>query len=150
MARKPSAPPPKPAQLTPTQMRAAIPQLQRRVEELTAVDVERLTDENAANVLEDLRIRIEATLENVFGHGTLEYDRYHVGDLDPTPLDMLRGRPSIYERRPHIRRGIASAISTLNSAISILKEQLEDSGESAASRAVTAYQGLDLHPEIAR
>jgi uncharacterized protein (TIGR02391 family) len=153
MARKPSSPPPQSAQLTPTQMRAAIPQLQRRVDELTAVDVEQLTEENVDDALEDLRRRIQDTLANVFGHGTHEYHRYHPDSLDPTPLVFSpfgNGGPSIHERRQHITRGIASAISTLNSAISILKERLEDSGETGAARAMTAYRGLDLHPEIAR
>jgi uncharacterized protein (TIGR02391 family) len=96
---------------------------------------------------------IGAESKNVFGYGTVDYHRYHIDPLDPTPLIMTPfgdGGPSIHERRPHIKKGIAGAISTLNSAISILKERLGDSGETGAARAMTAYRGLDLHPEIAR
>jgi uncharacterized protein (TIGR02391 family) len=48
------------------------------------------------------------------------------------------------------RTGVADASSTLRTAISILKEQLEDLGETTAGRALRAYDGLDLHAEIDR
>jgi hypothetical protein len=43
MARKASVPP-SPAQLTPQQVRASIPKLERRAAELRALDVDRLTE----------------------------------------------------------------------------------------------------------
>ena len=38
----------------------------------------------------------------------------------------------------------------LETAVSILEEGLEETGDSAAARALRAYEGLQLHPEIAR
>jgi uncharacterized protein (TIGR02391 family) len=149
MGRKP-IPSPQSAQLTPAQVQAAIPRLERRVSELKELDVDSLTEMNFVDILEDLRRRIDDTLVGAFGHDTVDYHRYAIGPLDETPLIMFANQPSIAERRPQIRRGVASAISTLNSAISMLKERLEDSGDTAAARAITAYRGLDLHPEIAR
>jgi uncharacterized protein (TIGR02391 family) len=62
------------------------------------------------------------------------------------------GGPGVHieERKNYVRRGIAEAIGSLETAISLLNERLEDSGETAATRAIYAYRGLDLHQEIAR
>jgi uncharacterized protein (TIGR02391 family) len=149
VSRKP-APSPQPANLTIEQVKAAIPKLERRVAELTSIDVERLTEGDFRHVLDDHRRRIDDTLVNVFGHDTVDYYRYMINRMEDSPGFVYDHPPSIHERRPYIKSGVASAISKLNSAISVLKERLEDSGETAAARAVSAYKGLDLHPEIAR
>ena len=138
------------ASLSPAEIRSAIPKLQRRVAELSAIKVADLTDADFGDLLHDLETRIDDTLVQVFGHDTVDYHRYTISTLDETPIFVGGGFQSIEERRPNITRGIASAISTLRSAISVLSERLEDSGETAASRAMTAYKGLDLHNEIAR
>jgi hypothetical protein len=140
---------PQPTKMTTQQIRSAIPQLERRLNELKDLDVNSLTDENHADVLTDLHRRIDDTLANVFGHGTKDYDRYTIAWMDETPMVLSsfgEPPPSVHERRPYIDRGVKSAISTLSSAVSILKERLADSGDTAAARAVTAYSGLDLHP----
>jgi uncharacterized protein (TIGR02391 family) len=138
--------------MTTEQIRSAIPQLQRRLNDLEALDVNSLTEENFADVLGDLERRTEDTLAHVFGHGTIEYHRYHIGPLDETPMIMspFGHGTSIHERRSYIKKGVGSAISTIKSAISVLNERLADSGDTAAARAISAYRGLDLHREIAR
>lgn len=140
----PSVQAPQPAQLTPTQIRAALQQLQRRVDELAALDVSSLSGWGDA-VLDDLARRIDVTLANVFGYDTVEYDRYHFGAraFDLGPQLYAPWKPDMEER-------IAKAIKRLNSAMTILKERLAHSGDTAASTVITAYKGLDLHPEIAR
>jgi len=149
MARNPP-PSPQPALLTLEQMRAAVPKLERRVAELRALDVDSLTEESYGDILEDLRRKIDDTLVDIYGNDTVDYHRYCISVLDNTPVIMFGDVPSIHERRPNISTAVASAISTLGSAIAILRERLESSGETAAARAVTAYRGLDLHQEIAR
>jgi hypothetical protein len=71
--------------------------------------------------------RIEDTLAGVFGHKTPEFYRDLPGSLDPTPSNYQPfadySDPSIYERRPYIKKVIASAISTFNSAISMIRER---------------------------
>jgi uncharacterized protein (TIGR02391 family) len=149
MARKVAAPP-QPAQLSIQQMRGAVPKLERRLSELKALDVNALTDENEDVVLGDLQRRIDDTLTTVYGVDSTDYRRYQIGDLDDTPLIMGGGWPSVAQRRPAIRSAVQGAIGKLQSAISMLKERLEEAGETAGSRAITAYAGLDLHQEIAR
>jgi uncharacterized protein (TIGR02391 family) len=147
----PSSPGPRTAKLTIEQVRAAIPKLERRLRDLDGVDVEALTDDDEDIVLGDLQRRIDDTLMSIYGVNSTDYHRYFVGGFDDTPITMVgSGYPSIAQRRPALRSGILKAKSKLESALSILKEQLDDAGGTAGSRAVTAYQALDLHPEIAR
>jgi hypothetical protein len=86
----------------------------------------------------------------IFGNDTADYERHRVHMIDNTPLTMFGSGVHIGERKHNIRIGVADAISTIETTISVLKERLEESGETAAARAINAYQGLDLHPEIAK
>ena len=148
--RKSAQAPPQRVQLSIEQVRAAIPQLERRLTDLKAIDVEKLSETNVHDVVSDLQRRIDDTLVNIFGHDTVDYHRYSVTYIDETPISLGGEGYSIGERRQYIARGLASAVSTLEFAISMMKERLEDSGETAAARAIRAYQGLELHSEIAR
>ena len=150
MARKAVSSEPQPARLSPEQIRAAIPRLEKRSGELQVLDVNALTDETEEVVLDDLVRKIDDTLLDIYGAGTTDYYRYSVGSLDDTPLIMGGGWPSVGQRRPAIKSAVAKAIGKLQSAITLLKERVEDAGETAGARAVRAYGGLDLHTEIAR
>jgi uncharacterized protein (TIGR02391 family) len=146
------APPglPPPAQLSPQQIRAAVPKLERRIADLKAFDIDALTEENYAARVSDLEARIESSLIEVFGNNTADYERYRIHMIDGTPFLMMAPPTPIEERKGYIGKGVADASSLLQTAVSMLKERLEDTGETAAARAINAYQGLDLHPEIAR
>ena len=151
MARRGATPPsPQPAHLSPQQIRAAVPRLEKRLGELQALDVNALTDENEEAVLEDLVRKIDDTLVDIYGTDTIEYNRYAINVLDDTPIIMGGGWPSVASRRPEIKSAVARAISTLQTAISLLRERVEDVGETTGASAIPAYGGLDLHPEIAR
>jgi len=136
--------------LTPQEIRAAIPKLERRVQELKAADVDAITDDNYVAKEDELESRVDATLVEIFGNDTADYERYRIHMIDGTPVVMFGPAPPIEERRTYIRRGIAEAIGRLETAISVLKERIEDPGESASARILSAYRGMDLHPEIAR
>jgi hypothetical protein len=127
---------PQPATLSMEQVRAAIPRLERRLAELEGLDLETLTDQNDDAVLGDLVRRIDDTLMNIYGSNTKDYHRYCISSLDDTPILLGGGWPSVAQRRPAIRSAVMRAISTLQSAISILKERLNDASETAGARAV--------------
>jgi uncharacterized protein (TIGR02391 family) len=141
---------PQPAHLTPQQIRAAVPKLERRLADLKAFEVNTVTEDNNVAKVDDLETRIDATLVEIFGNDTADYERYRIHQIDGTPLIIGGQGYSIGERREFIKRGIAVAVSRIESSISVLKERLEDSGETAAARAINAYRDLDLHSEIAR
>jgi hypothetical protein len=149
MGKRPPPSKPQPAQLSPQQIRAAIPKLERRVADLKAFRVDIIMEDNYVAKVNELETRIDATLVEIFGNDTADYERYRIHMIDGTPAFIGVITP-IHERREYIRKGAAEAISRLESAISVLKERLEDSCESAGARAISAYGGLDLHPEIAR
>jgi uncharacterized protein (TIGR02391 family) len=150
MARKSASAAPSTAQLSPEQIRAALPRLEKRLAELKALDVLALTDENEEVILGDLIRRIDDTLMDIFGSDTQDYHRYSIHTLDDTPIVMGGGWPSVASRRQEIKSAVARAIGKLQSAISILQERIGGSAEDAAARSIRAYAGLDLHKEIAR
>ena len=153
MARKSTpAPQSQPANLTAAQIRDAIPILERRISELEAVDVDQLQEETGDQILDDLVRKIDDSLIRVFGRNTIEYDRYCIESLSAhARLIIYAGQDdSIGARRKYIKIAVGNAISKLQSAVDILKEHLEDSGDTVSGRAIRAYEGLELHPEIAR
>jgi uncharacterized protein (TIGR02391 family) len=150
MARRQVPPPRQPANLSIEEVRAAIPRLEKRRDEFKALNVDALNEDDYQNVLSDLLRRANDTLRTVYGSDSIDYREYKIGYLDDTPLIMGQGRLGIDKRRPGIRTAVARAIGKLQSAITVLNERLDESGETAAARTITAYKGLNLHPEIAR
>ena len=148
MPRQKQPPAPRPADLTAEQMRAAISRLERRLEELNALnpaEVQGRGDERFRTV----ELKIEDTLVSTFWNDTVEYSRYRVGSLDTAPIYM-GGSTSLQEVREGYRRGKEKAATKLQTIIDIFKERLDELGESLGGRALRAIGELDLHPEIER
>jgi uncharacterized protein (TIGR02391 family) len=158
MTRSRSALPARPnaANLSPAQIRAAIPMLQARISELEAFAATSVASSKDPSVL-SLQHAIEATLARIFGPGTHEYNRLHAAKNlcsvtygEALQIGSHRGAPQIHEIQRAIERGRQRAIALLGREVELMKEQLADSGGSPADRAIRAYTNLDLHPEIAR
>lgn len=150
MAKKPK-PEKVSANLTETQVRAAIPKIKRRFDELSQLEVDKLDNQSGPHILDALAQKINATLREVFGPDTIEYEEYSVETFKPVfgiwfdgMDDTLRG--NLDEVRNKVRGGI----SKIQALLETLQEQAGvDEGETSA-RSIRAYGGLDLHPEIAR
>ena len=65
--------------------------------------------------------------------------------IDGTPLSYT-SPTYLSERIPYIKRGVASAITRIETAISVLKERLEDSGELLLREQLTLTKGLIFIP----
>ncbi|MBR0994520.1 hypothetical protein JQ580_27765 [Bradyrhizobium japonicum] len=139
-----------PARLSIDQLRAALPKLERRLAEFKGLDLNTLTDEIEEPVLGSLRQKFDDTLMEIYGADTTDYNRYAVHSLDDTPMSLVGGWPPVRSRLPGIRAAVDRAIGSIETAIEITKERIGDSGGDVASKAVRAYAGVDLHPEIAR
>ena len=146
--------PKQPASLTPEQMRQGISKIERRIAELKDLKIEELESGTDPRLLA-LQASIEGTLEAVFGLETTDYDRYSGATyLDLTAYTMSANPFSDYQGTPPheiqkgIREGRGRAVALLEQAVRSLKETLEDLGETTTGRALRAYEGLDLHPEI--
>jgi uncharacterized protein (TIGR02391 family) len=149
MSRKPTPTAPQAARLSPEQMRASVPKLERRISELKAFDVDQVRSGDDLDRLEALRTRIDDTLVDIYGPESLDYQRYAIGSLDDTPFNLYSD-PTPSSRHGAIKAAVSRAVTTLVSALSMMKERMGDSGEDAGSRSIRAYGDLDLHPEIAR
>jgi hypothetical protein len=84
------SPPPQPAaaNLSFEQMRSAIPKLVRRIRDLEEFDPNSLTQRGDPR-LEALENKLKDTMADVFGHDTLEYNRFRPRSLDTAGFNMM-------------------------------------------------------------
>jgi len=140
----------------------AVPEAIRKLERRRR-DFEEAHPENHKGSLSDLasslRLKLDGTLAEVFGLGTLEYKNTMVQSFDFAPnqsFDFAPNRLSIGGLHPRhelvsaFKTGQERALSRIQAMIDLLSERLDDSGESGVSRALRAYEGLALHSEIQR
>lgn len=138
---------PRPAILSPEQMKAAIPKLQRRIAELEAVDVNTIQARGEPR-FDALKQKIDSTLVDIFGNDTVEYKRFRIRELDTASMSMYE--TPLHEVREGYKLGIEQAISNLRTVIELFEEQIGDLGGSPAGRALKALGELELHSEIER
>lgn len=148
MAKRSKPEPPKQAQLTAEQMKAAIPTLRRRIVELEEMDVNTVQKRGEPRFAA-LEQKIDSTLVDIFGNDTYEYQRFRIYELDTAYVSMMGG-PSLSEVRKGYEQGIARAISNLKTVIELFEEKLGGLTESPNGRALRALGELDFHPEIER
>ena len=149
--RKKSTPGVRSVQLSKQQAKDAIPQIERRKQELAELDVNSLTNDTGADVLAGHEHKINATLRSVYGADSIEYGEYFVENLRGSMPFYVSGMDiSIRGNIDSIRGSINSAAARLATLIDVLKEQAGEDGSTITGNAIRAYEGLDLHPEIAR
>ncbi len=142
MARRSTPPKPERPALTVEQKRRGIARLQQRIKELEAFDPQsvqrRFTDPNVTA----LETAIAGTLSAIFGHGTVEYDRYEMATrLDHGPVSMVADldfgggssrRDDSHEARQYVAEGKQQAIVLLRQAIQSIEEEIEDQDQDQA------------------
>lgn len=146
MAKQSRPPEPRPAEITVETKKQAIPKLRRRIEELKAFDVSSVKERYDPR-LKALEDKIDDVLVGIFGNDTVEYNRYRVYRLDEAPTSSMYETP-INQVHDGIKNGIATAITNLETIISLFQEQIEDLGESPTGRATRAFSSMDIHPNI--
>ena len=120
-------PEPQPARLSIQQMAAAVPKLERRIKELESFDVGTIRA-RWDPATEALAKKIDGTLQEILGHGTVEYTEYAVLSLDTLPV-IVGGAP---DRLPQVqdsyRKGIERAIMRLKTLKELFEERVADDG----------------------
>lgn len=145
--RSSASSPPTAANLTVEEIRAGIIKLERRIADLEALNFEGISE--LTHEANNLATKINSTLRDVFGVNTIEYNDYEVRWSSFVILVMGEQLPR-HEKIEAFRSGIDSARSKLRTAIAIMREKLGDAtAEDGPGRALRAYEGLDLHREIA-
>jgi hypothetical protein len=150
MAKKSKEPERRQARLSSQEMQAAIVKIDRRIADIGAFDV------NSVNDRSDPRIRalsstLDALLASIFGHDTVEYERYQwsVTNLDTAGINLMHETP-LHEVREGLQHGLATARSQLEAIRAGFAEELEDAGVTTTGKTLKAYEGLELHPAIER
>lgn len=131
-------------------MQAAIPKIDRRIADIDGFDVNSVNSRSEPRI-STLSSRLDDLLVSIFGHDTVEYERYHwsVTRLDTASVNLMHVTP-LHEIREGLQRGLTTAKSHLEAIRAGFQEQLEDSGLTMSGKALKAYEGLELHPAIER
>ena len=130
------------ASLSAEQMRSAIPKLNRRIKELEEFNPDSLTQRGDPHVTA-IETKLEDTIAEIFGHGTVEHGRFRPGSLDSAGYNMMYETP-LGAVIQSIHEGKQREIVNLRTIIELFTEKLEDSGETPASRARRAFGDLEL------
>jgi uncharacterized protein (TIGR02391 family) len=137
--------------MTAEHIKSSINRLRRRLDDLQAFDPNGVADRSDPQI-DALEAAIDQSLAETFGQDTPEYDRYRgARTLDTASINLVYRTP-LPEIIEGLIRGKARAIALLEQAIRSLEEKLADMGasEDPSAKTLRAYEGLDLHREIAQ
>lgn len=148
MARRSKIPGPKQsANVSADEMRAAIPRIERRIDDLKKFDVSSVHARSDPRI-KALEASIDRTLVSIFGADSVEYERYRLAkNLDTAGLNLYGG-PPLSEVLEGLEKGKERAITLLKGIVAWFREELDDLGEALGGQAFGAYEGLSLHPVI--
>ena len=141
--------------LSPAELRTAIARFHRRIDELTTFDPDKVGQQRSDPKVIALSAAIDEALSIAFGYRTPAYKRYWSAIALDTAPNNYAHPVSREEIVSGLHKGKDRALVLLNQAVSSLEERLAEFGEnpdetSAQAKILRAYEGLDLHPEIAR
>ena len=121
-------------------MRTAIPKLERRIKDLETFDVSTIRD-RWDPVTEGLVKKVDGTIQEILGHGTVEYNEYSIDSLDTLPLIMGGGPHPLPEVHRGYREGIERALVKLRTLKEIFEERIADAPQATAP--VAAHRPAD-------
>ncbi len=127
MARRSTPTKPERPLHTVEEKRRDIERLQRRINQLEAFDPQTVTKRFSDPSVTAIEKAIDETLSAVFGHGTVEYDRYSEATaLDHGPVNVTPvWRDETIDARRYVAEGKQQAISLLSQAVRGLEEEIE-------------------------
>ena len=146
MARKSEKEQPKPSFLPPDKLKEGITKLRRRIEELEEFDISTI-EERWDPKTKALTTKINATLAEVFGYDTIEFQQYYMDTLDTLPIIVGKENPLGIVQEGY-RKGIRSAVVKMESIKEILEEKLEDTGGVIEETVLPNRFWQDIHPKI--
>lgn len=135
------------AGLSADELRAAIPRLKLRIADLRAVDFSRVLQEDDP-FMGALEQKVNATLAEIFGNESTEYERFGDIRLNANYKTIRRHAPANYVQRG-FAQGVKQAIASLECIIELFEERLGSDYDDIPARARRTFAQLDLHPEIA-
>jgi predicted nucleotide-binding protein len=126
MARRtsPTTPAPQRPILGARELKLSIDRLQRRIAEVEELEPNGL--EKWSPIVGALQASIDETLSRIFGHGTVEYERYRKTVNWAEDIPSLGGDTALDQYRQDVIKGKAEVIVMLRQAVQTLKEELEE------------------------
>tara|TARA_R110000737_G_scaffold248191_2_gene258202 strand:+ start:832 stop:1626 length:795 start_codon:yes stop_codon:yes gene_type:complete len=150
LAKKPAPIANKSAVLSDAQVRSAIPKIEARLNEIKALNCSEIAAANDGSELDRVAQKANSTLRSIFGENSIEYHENEVSLRPSFAIVALGSDTSIRGNIRSVERKIREAITSFSTLIEILQEQVNGVGDNLNDRVIRSYEGLDLHPEIAR
>lgn len=113
------------ANLSASQMRAAIPKLERRIADLEGFEVGSI-QKRFDPITDALAKKVSGTLQEILGHDTVEYKQYAVSTFDTLPLRIGGGEDPIAKVRDGYREGIHRCLLKLQTLKELFQERIAD------------------------
>jgi uncharacterized protein (TIGR02391 family) len=138
------------ANLSYEEMKVAIPKIERRIQDLRNFDIKSVSKQFSPEI-KALETKLEQFLSDLYPPDTVEHDKYNwsLTNIDCQTMNMMYETP-LHEVQHAIAENIARAISVLEAIKSYFVETLEDAGTLGSVKPIKAYEGLELHPAIAK
>lgn len=131
MARS-KAPEPQNAKLTSEQIQAAIPKLDRRINDLETFDISLVSERHDPHV-EALVRKVDGTLQDILGSATIEYNDYAIISLDSLPYNPFGESYALEEIRENYSGEILRAVLKLKGLKELFEERIADATATGAS-----------------
>jgi len=128
VVRKPSMDAPKSAHLTPDDMRRGKRRLEKRLAEVTEFDPKTLDQNDPWATVRPLSTSVETALDETFGKGSIEYNRYFPASKFDWPL-ILGGDVAYHDKVKHVAEDRNRSIQLLQAAIRLLDERIEEAAD---------------------
>jgi len=143
--RQSQPPPPEIKQFTTDEIEQGIRKLRRRIEEVNALDPQRVRYDDQARLNAEQVIR--NTILEIFGPNSPEYraHQYHRIWHETGSWNARGGGPDYQQ---FFADGIPQTVKMLEGLVKTLDEKRADLGHDTTTRVRAAFQGLDLHPRI--
>jgi len=125
MVTRSTPPEPQRAALTGDQMKRGIVRIQKRIDDMEAFNPNSVQKRSSPEV-RALEAAIDETLTAVFGHNTLEYNRYRRAAKLDHGTHIVGRKHSLPEVQMYLTDGKKAAILSLQQAIRGLEEEIEE------------------------
>lgn len=142
--KQPEPPPIVPKEFNRDEIERGIAKLRRRLEEVQALDPQKISHDDAS--VNNVEHNIRDTVLEIFGAQSPEYNVHGYHEIWHGPHLMGGGR---HHGQECFTLGIPQSVKVLEGLIARLEEKRQDIGWSPASQARNAFSGLALHPRIA-
>jgi uncharacterized protein (TIGR02391 family) len=124
---------------------SAIQRIDRRISEIQ--DLNPRSESDLATMAETIATKVSQTMADIYGAGTVEAEK---GRVSPIQFGLAFAPADFSDRLEHFVETRDRLIARLSATRDGFEERLQSAPASLTVRALRAYQGLDLHPEIER